>query len=444
MSQLLFGQNNIGLDNWSWGIGQFDSNGNVSEIYPSYTIPLLIKSLVSGLRYHTLNKEERSQLIREYKNEQKTEYIHKLNKAIDERDQIIFKDNENSLSAQNDKIIEIKEQIQKIDEEEYIIEPTLPLEFAEGSEDGLIPVKDWKNNISTVIENKKLTAFIYGEISLVQDMIHYNVYIKNKQGIIFSQSGILKNKDGNFVDGEVEFAPLLAFVQGQEDKVVKIHTENRNMNIFVNDEYVGQGEGEFVFQTPPYTITAHASEGDVTMSINTMPEGTLELSLPSIEGKDLYIQTEPEGVDVYLNSRYVGKTPLSLKVFDKDQIFLDKAEYKSESFLANQSKGDVIKMLPNEERKELSYYRGKFYRSLTVFSFSLFPTFIFPQLQQNYYQLSYNYYNSGRYDDYAEAIKMTNAMTYGRWISFGISVSSFSWMVYDFIKYIKQAEILGE
>jgi len=445
ITSFAFGED-IGKTEWSWGIGVFSSSQEGEELYFAYSLPQMILAEIRDISQHQVGEEERESIIYLYRKDQRLTLQTQYNKKIKEYDQLIFKGDHLKSRTYKEDLEGLREELLTLEDRDFSLKKSLETLFTKGNQENLFSPEKWEGDPQGFIHKEKLDAFIYGVINIEGPLLTYSLLVSNPQDILFEQSGVFpyENISSSFI--KEEFKELRRFWSGNLDSQITIETDDPQMEIFVNNAYIGTGKGVWEVQSLPLLIQGESNNQKVLQKIYTFtPEVYLEGKIK--DSRNLLVETDPEKADVYINGKWQGITPLLVNISPLDQIFLSRTGYRNYSETGRE-RDLTISLTPEAAQDGLSTYRNKFYRSLTVFSFSLFPTLLLPEMYKNYRGLANGYYNNLEnsdtitYKDYTQAVQLANALNYGRVLSLGISLSSFGWMMWDFIQYLKHAETL--
>ncbi len=157
------------------------------------------------------------------------------------------------------------------------------------------------------------------------------------------------------------------FPQSSKTKVI-IKTIPDNINIFLNNNFIGKGTAAVKLAKGKYEISA--KESPIIWDAKTISDS---LDITGLEKdtsiifdftKVLYLNTAPEDANIYNGDSLIGFTPMFVPLKD-DSLMLRKKGYLSKSIMAAPKySDDIIKLDAISRAKHTNFFSGKAFKIL--------------------------------------------------------------------------------
>ncbi|NNM55519.1 MAG: PEGA domain-containing protein [Spirochaetales bacterium] len=205
-------------------------------------------------------------------------------------------------------------------------------------------------------------------------------------------------------------------------------------------------------QPGPLTVEAEAPgylRMTKTLNLAANKMTNLTWSLKQSSASPISIETTPEGADVWVDSRWVGKTPVKVpSPTTKAHLQIELDHYESISSSITQGQKDLsFLLLPAQPKPDLQKAKDQFYLSLAAFSFSLTSTILARAFSDQWTALTNQYaaqYTSNSnpivYANYSQAYQWAQNFRYGAYGGLVLTTGVFVWMMMELSAYIHVAE----
>ncbi len=186
-----------------------------------------------------------------------------------------------------------------------------------------------------------------------------------------------------------------------------------------------------------------------TLNLAANKQTSLTWTLERSKAPPVSIETTPEGADVWVDSRWLGKTPLKVpSPISKAHLQLELDHYESISSSITPGQKDLnFLLLPAQPKPDLQKAKDQFYLSLAVFSFSLTSTILARAFSDQWTALTNQYaaqYASNAnpvvYANYSQAYQWAQNFRYGAYGGLALTTGVFVWMMMELSAYIHVAE----
>ena len=366
------------------------------NLYLAYSIPLVVREKLAGIREHLFAEEE----LRFYREElvkgRVREVSALLNKQRRERDALAaggpaspraLRDLEKK-EEQIDLLTRQVRYLEELDLAEVVVGETKPVSFrssqpggsaATGDSGGLLPSPRY-SPLQTA-RSAGLDLLVFGTIQQVQDYLFVTV-----RAIDFPRGEVLLDYQDAFGPPEVygslaELADELAgVVMGREWGRLRVSSQPSDAEIRVNGEFAGIGESLLAYVPPGELDVSVERQGyrGVREKVVVAPGAPSELAV-ALEPEPavmLSLTSSPLLADVYLDSRLVGRTPVEVpRPAGLERVELRKEGFEGRSFhLSPTSPLETVTVLPPrifdpDERQKRG--RDAFYLAAGVWALSL-------------------------------------------------------------------------
>jgi hypothetical protein len=363
--------------------------------YLSYSIPLLLIERFLQLPEHVMSDEEitgyRLFLIRR----QHAELSSKLSEKLRSRDLLLFEQPESGTeyTRMEDEIALIRadlQHLQNIDPELIRVDPVKSAALIAENETGTLlspPGPQIKRSLG------EADLLIYGSASEVQGyvIIEISAYSRYAEQNIFSKTYAAEPEN---LDDEIRALAqdVTSVLLGRPWAALSVAADRDHAEISIDGEIAGYGSAELPFLKPGlHTVNVSAPdflEYEETIGLMTGAERRLEIPMRKREGESVLISSEPEGADLYVDSIWAGRTPVTLTLPGQPRALkLSKAGYHSSTFaLTPESPKEIERRLISDRydfAAELEQEKDEFYTSLGLFVLSVPAPIILGGLYQN-------------------------------------------------------------
>jgi hypothetical protein len=436
-------------DNWTVAFCLFDTRAlSTEESYLASSVPLLLKDGVSALHTHTLSEEEKLALRKSIIAAAVRGLYQSAAQLRDERDGYLFSasmdsqafaDAEKKLQSVLDRV----NRLLALDAREVKVADEKPVQIKEGTGVGKLfdaPVY----SIHQYAMEQDVDLLVGGTLSAVQgyvviDLWAYrpvgeeSVYVfhdaAQQENIYDSLAGALKGLVGAILGRQWA---SLTVIPDPAQSVISIDGKSLGAGR-VQSAYVDPGTREIKVSAPG----CKESVSEVTLS--PLEEKTVSIVLERESRQTISLASQPPGADVYLNSIWMGKTPLSFETPpERSRVQLDLEGFYDLPFSTGPSSPPQITMILKPDvgsRDDIqAKARDNFYLSFAFFALSIPIPFLCSSIA-NDYSLLYARAPSGS-SEQSRAQDSYYGWVYAGYAGVGLSVSFFTWMVVNLINYI--------
>jgi len=439
---------------WRVGICAFSSDGlSADNTYLPYSLPLLLKNEVSGLARHAYQEEERDLVRRSLIASEVAAAEKSLTSARKDRDGLLFNREPEGSAAWTaaEKRIDAVEArldfLRALDPARVRVADSKAVSIVEGSGAGkLLAVPDVPPEAYSAQQG--LDLLVGGSVQEVQGYLLLDVWAFDPlAGRKVFSSRNAASRDELYASIPVFAREIARTILGRPWALVAFAPDPPQADLFVDGTLVASGATPVLYLSPgTHDIRLSATGyGDVSHTVELEPgrETRIADSLEKTVGGTIVVSSDPAGADLYLDSFWMGKTPLtmdrppvrsrgilSLKGFYDAPFSLDPASPTALSFELQKDVGskDVLR----------TKARDDFYSSLGFFAFSLpLPAFS--------YALSIDFAIKnldlsaqpfmGAAADQAKATSVVFLAAY--YAGIAVSAALFTWMVTRIVRYVR-------
>ncbi|MBN2653427.1 MAG: PEGA domain-containing protein [Spirochaetales bacterium] len=312
----------------------------------------------------------------------------------------------------------------------------------------------YNSNIETKVQFATRTEsdyIIFPKIEYLSSVLYVSldVYSKIEGKLIFSKTTV--GDIGNFSDiPQAFYKELVTLVAGRLWASVKITTTPITSSIYLNGEKRGAGVLRIPFLTPGKYVVTIENAGYFTdeMEISLEPYEYKEIDfvLKKVFSPPVLINTFPANADVFLSSKWVGKTPFVILSPGENEHFmirkpgyLDYSGFIDSQLLAQQN-FIFLNFLESSSTERLKKKREQFYTSLALLSLTLPVTLISSGFSSNFPKLgSSSMYPDINYHDQYAAYYATQAIFISGII---LNVIMGINMIVESVDYVRYADIM--
>lgn len=336
-------------------------NLSPQNTYLTHSIPLLLKEKLQSISFHSFSEQEmleykKAVLMQELRAKLKT-----LMEKQKEKDELIFSQEREFEKQKN--IQNLEKQIEDIrahvsylkDLDTALIEyrNQKPVQFAGGTAEGLYdpPVSILKyavqQDVDLLISGKieEIHDYIYIELNAFERTLEKQVYTYTDAGTREE----LYDYFGEAVGG------LATVILGRQWSSLTVNPQPEDASIIINGQFLGSGKVYLPFTRPGQVeiLVRYQGYKEHSQKVVLIPAEYHEftISLQREEYSEIAINTTPADADVYINSRWQGKTPLSLA----RPVILQRLLIKKEDYL------DYYLTIGPDSMQEIDIYLKKGY-----------------------------------------------------------------------------------
>lgn len=427
---------------WIVGFATLQSvNLSVENEYLIHSIPLMFQEKLASVTEHYFRPEEIVENQKAIIKSELTKSIQELINLQKQRDKELFStkkeyEKQKAVAVFDEQIEAVKKRITYLRE----LKPEL-ISFPEKKP---VLLKDQGGKLFDApkfsglqfAEEKDLHVLVWGKLEEVQNYLYLEIIvfdrILEKNIFIYKEGGSREDLYGYFPEAIKEITTILL---GRAWSSLVVTAEPQNAYIKINDSFMGLGSVDLSHVEPGSVKIEVTSPGFISqiqeIDLEPLETKVYEIKLEKSDHAELFIQSFPAEANVYIDSMWIGKTPL---IVDKPLV-LSKLLLKKEDY------GDYFMRIGPEspEQVEISLFQiyidkteyqekmaVRFYNSLGTFLISV-PFSLFS------YGLAYDYFNAGRQEE-------SRFFFYAyRWSVF-INCILCAQMIYDLILYIRAGD----
>jgi hypothetical protein len=372
---------------WRVGICGFSSSGlSTDNAYLPYSLPLLLKNELAGLTEHLYGEEEirlarRFLVAAEVRTSEKA-----LTAARKDRDTLLFNEVDPAgaaWAAANKRISDAIFRIaflRALDPERIPVNDHKPVTIVEGSGAGkLLPVPDVPPAVACAQQG--LDLLVGGSVQEVQGYLLLDVWAFDPlSGTNVFRSRNAASREELYASVPVFGREIARTILGRAWTLVAFAPDPPETSLYVDGTLVASGATPVLYLLPGNHAIRLSATGyhDVTREVYLVPEQETRITdaLSENVGGAIAVASDPPGADVYLDSYWLGKTPLDVQrppVRSRGVLSL-KGFYDAPFSLEPASAEHVTLQLqkdigPRDAARTRA--RDDFYGSLGIFAFSL-------------------------------------------------------------------------
>jgi hypothetical protein len=297
-------------------------NLSPQNTYLTQSIPLLLKENLQSIALHSFNEQE----MLEYK---KAVLMHELRAKLKtliekqkEKDELIFSQ-EREFEKQK-KIQNLEKEIEDIRAHVSFLkdlDPALieyknqkPVQFSGGTAEGLY---DPPLSILKYTVQEDVDLLISGKIEEIHDYIYIelNAFERTREKKVYTYTDAGTREELYDYFGEA-IGGLATIILGREWSSLTLIPQPEDASIIINGQYFGSGKIYLPFNKPGQVeiLVRYPGYKEHSKKVVLIPSEYHEytISLQREVYFEIAISTTPPDADVYINSRWQGKTPLLL------------------------------------------------------------------------------------------------------------------------------------
>jgi hypothetical protein len=443
------------------GFASFQGRGLSKEnSYLVNSVPLLLREELEVLDTHIYSSREQ-ELYRQYLIKRKIqEYRKQLQESRDEEEGLLFGENKTlqelrkkraELNRTKSAYSEAIEWLENLDAESIYLEEEKPILVKEVAErEALFPRLQFSPLGFARREN--LDLLVWGEIEEVQEYVFVKLHVFNT---LLKKEVYQYETAGSIVDiqdslGEAVYG-IATQALGREWTSLTVIPEPPESFVIVNGNFMGTGKVSMKFLKPGMTTVKVTAPGYLdeqrSLFLHAREKNSENFNLLPMKTTLVSVFTDPQGADVYLDSQWFGKTPLTLDLIPPEQRLLIKKEgFRDVSLrLDDEAPASLNFTLRKQILDEVVWQERKrdaFYTTLGMFAISLpLPIFLYGYAVDS--AIAANRAVPGS-DDFAEHFRRME-ITYGAYFAtLFVSVTLFVRMFVTLAEYINFVDYVGE
>ncbi len=428
------------------------SNGIASSFYE--TLSVLDKHLLKPNELLVLMNEEKEAEIKKKKIE--------INKLYEQRDNLLFtsdkdkfqellEEKDESISAALDELKAMESGIKALSASSAASGRVTAELLLKKTEEGLLYSRE-PGDISKTAEKYDLDFIVYGSVERIDQYRFVEVRLWN--GLLKKDTIVWKTAVGNDdITGLIEPGRNLIKTEllGREWAEISIDGPENSM-IYLNGKFCGIGKLNRLI-TDPGEIKVELKKNGYkalarTVTLEKFTSERISFDMEKTDINTVVIQTFPDAADIYLDSVWVGKSPVRLEPENRlSSVVIKKQGYDEKKFFINSSTEEILninlKALSSGRAEYVSGKRARFYTSMGGFILSLPMTaFFYGMVEQTVSAYNREYEENGS-DNYEELqrIEGLNTAQYGLYLaSLGMNIFMFLDTIIQAAEYVSSAE----
>jgi len=421
---------------------------------------------VSDITERRITNEEISAILTSRKQELlKTKRL-ELEKLYTERDLLLFssslefllrdlKVKDQLIESKEIEIAQIIEELDRADsdvtEEDFSI---LPIEMAVPENGNLFDLKPGKP--ADTAEAYNLDLMIFGFIEELEDYYFIELIVWNN--IIGREIGVWKTvlKIGD-LKKEVQpgFDELRAILLGREWAGLIVNSSANSM-IYIDDIFSGISRVESRLLEPGEHRVAVRRAGyeslEKVIELDARLTAEIELDTQAVIKREIIFQSYPQGADLYLDSVWMGKTPLRAEIYNfPAAVRLSKEGWEDKEFFVEKNSDNLIDINLKPESpgrtKWVEDQRSRFYGSLGAFVMSIPVTALcYAGIEQT--ALAYNGEYAANGTTNIDELKRLSAINKGLYAAYlgslGLNIILFFDTIINAVDYVGSVDYVSE
>ncbi|TVQ37956.1 MAG: PEGA domain-containing protein [Spirochaetaceae bacterium] len=437
---------------WRVGVLPFDAAGLTPEQRSlARSVPMLLLETFAGLREHRLSEDERDAQRRLILDAAVVSAGSALDREIRARDRLLFTDvtrevREERLEAAEERVAEARarfERLEAIQPAQIEVAARKPLEIRPSGAE-LLPVGVSPREIA---RRERLDYVFSGSIRPLDDeylILEIYGYSAAQQRTLLRDTEILRPEEVlELIDGVV--GRVAEAVLGRPWANLTVRSSQPDAAVLVDGMLYGFGAVTIQHLEPgrrEVTVTYEDREHVETMVLLPFERAELTVEFAAVEIGTIVIESEPRGADVYVDSVWMGRTPIAVnRPQQPSTVLLQRDGHHSSRFVVGPESPEVItRQLASDIvgwSEQTRMQRDRFYRSLGFFVVSLPAPIILNGVYDNLFTLL----AAEPVPDDADRLRRTgNTVYWAYWGSVGVSSGLFVNMAVQLVRYIRAAE----
>lgn len=309
-----------------------------------------------------------------------------------------------------------------------------------------------------ICEEKNLDILISGEIERIDrnyyiNLFFYSYLLKSK----IAELTFLINPESIDKNIKKEFSPILSKIFSINYASLEIITNDEDIKIFLNNEYIGRKNIEIEYIIPSrYVVTLkkdNFEDKNENILITDFEKKSITLNMEKKEPLQVInFNIEPYGTKIFINSVYHGKTPFKKALPLGNYVIYAKNEfYESYRYLLEINEVNVLEknvVFHLKSKDPINYFKIKkslYYTAFWNFTFSLATAVPVTVFANNIFYSYASYASSftGKDVSASEAKQIKDmetardALYAASWITLCYTAISLGWLFYALADYIK-------
>ncbi len=435
----------------------FDSLDSLTKTTSLSVIPLL-QTLVREVKERQLSTKE-LYLAREFLRERSLEVLGiELIKKQDELNNKNLKEEENldiwnNRRLEEKKINEMKTRIQKIRDiknEDIPVKSTLPIKLIENNTSYNIQSTTSLNRIAITAKAQEL---LYYTVETLNRFVVISLYTYHS---LFNESTKILQTIVEPTDIQQLFTSIGPTVRTAVLGVpagslsIKAVTENSQIlndaKILLDGNLIGFGEvylSTIISGTHAIQVVHNNQQRDEVLIVQELEPISRTFLFSTTNNDTITILTEPSDAKVYINSEWVGNSPVTiLRPSFSKQMEITFPEHATKRLTLNHLTPSVVRLaleqtnaIPLEER--LKKERNDFYTAFTIMGASLIPPLILYGLYINEANTLQSAGNDIHSASYQESITRRDTYFYATLGTSALSVAAMVWLSFEIADYVR-------
>ena len=432
---------------WSVAFSAFTADSLPPEQrYLTFSVPLLIRDQLSGLASHSFSEEERVLYRSLVVKKELSPLYQSLQQLRRTRDETALAkpgsqaaaDAEKALQAVLDRI----QWLEALDSSRIEMTDEKPIVFKEGTATGKLFDSPQYSPYQFAIQND-VDLLVGGTVRSVESYVLVDLWAFEpaREAVVFSFRDAA-SPEGIYASLDEAVKGLIGVILGKEWSSLSVVPDPPESVISIDGKSMGAGRVQSAYLAPGERIVRVTAPGYAeetrTVAIEPYGEQLITVSLVKQERPMLSIDSTPLGADVYLDSVWKGKTPLSLEtpaVRSRIQLGLDGFYDLPISIGPGSSREISLVLTPDigSRIKIQEKARDDFYFAFGFFALSL-PIPLFCSSFANDY--SAEYFRLTDPGAKADAALASNIFYYSYLGGTALSASLLGWMIVNLVRYI--------
>jgi hypothetical protein len=419
--------------------------------YLAYSLPLLLKNEVSGLDTHTFAPEERDMARSAIISREASSAEQTITKIRKERDSLLFgavppsPSTLQGVDARLSAVVERMEFLQILDVTKVAVAAEKPVAIKEGSGPGkLLDLPGVSSAAYCAAQG--LDLLVGGTLREVQGYLLLEVWAFDAtRGKIVLSSREAAERDEIYAFMPSVGKDLADIILGREWTQLAFNPDPPGASLYVDDTLVASGVSPSLYLSPGTKAIRVSSRGyrDETRTVTLEPGQPfpLDVKLEKEIAGSVTVTSEPSGADLYVDSIWKGKTPVSVeRPPSRSRGVLSLAGFYDLPFSIGQDSMEQLSfpLQPDIGARDLlqKQARNDFYVSFGWFAVSIAaPLFSYAlaidaRVHQNEFLLQGNTSQAaGAYLNYQLYLGVYYA-------GMAVSAALFTWMVFRIVHYV--------
>ncbi len=439
-------------DKWVVGFCSFNAERlPADDQYLTYSVPLLLKNQLAGISTHVLSASER-ELIRKAA---VTRELDAVDMAITgffkERDALLFETPApitTAAAAVDAKVAAAaarRDFLKSLDLNRITVADRKPLEIKAGTGVGNL-LDAPQIPVSVLCARQGIDLLVGGMIREVEGYVLVDVWAYDAA----SGSNAFTYRDAALREEVYQSVPaagrgLTGVFLGRPWSSISFAPDPPESSLFVDGKQVATGRTPTLYLAPGSRDVRVSAPGykdlTETVTLEADQETSLAVTLEKEKTGTIVISSTPPGADVYVQSVWMGKTPLSLeKPFQRTRVDISEKGFYDQLFSVSEASPPELSFVMQPDtisRDELQKQaRNEFYDSFAWFALSLpIPLFCYAfaidaSVQVKQLEAASDFTG-------AQAASLRGGLLYGGYvISTAWSATLFTWMLFRIIHYV--------